>query len=71
MINIGAMMGQIDPAQIQRLIQEVKFPISKDELIAKAQQSGIAANLIEKVKSIPQNIFHNQDDLMSQVQKVM
>lgn len=61
----------LDLTQLQNFMQDLKFPITKGELIANAQQSGQDEDLITNIKSLHKDTFHNQNELLSGFKKLI
>jgi hypothetical protein len=60
----------MDIMKIKNILDEVKFPIAKPELIDLAKKKGAEQPIIEKLESIKTDVFHSKEEVMSGFEKL-
>lgn len=59
--------GAGDMGDLQQAVEGLDFPLSKDQVIEKLQQSGIKDDVIAKVRELGQEQFKDKNDLITSV----
>lgn len=57
--------GNLDVSKYQSLLQGIKFPCSKDELVSQLKQKGSDPQVIDAVKGAAKDQFGSASDVMS------
>lgn len=60
-----------DLAELQKYVEGLDFPISKDELIVHVQESGLQDDLVAKLQNLDQDQFKDSSDLINSVKDLM
>ncbi|GCE18717.1 DUF2795 domain-containing protein [Dictyobacter kobayashii] len=55
----------INPGQIDQMLNSIPYPISKDSLIQQARQFGANDQIIGMLDKLPDKTFNSADDLKS------
>ncbi len=71
MVNVKDLKGTFDPNQLTAMVSDIKFPITKGELIAKAEQSGITGPSLDKIKELRKDTYHNPNEILSGLKKII
>lgn len=56
-----------NPIQLQKYLQGVDYPASKDDLVRRAQQRGADKQVVQTLKSLPRNQFNSPNDVSEAV----
>ena len=54
---------------VQKALQDVKFPTSKQDLIRVAQQKNVPAPIVEKLRNMPGDQYNGPQDVLKAVQQ--
>jgi len=57
-----------NPADLQKYVQDVKFPVSKDDLLTQVQGKGAPGDVVDKIRNSDMSEFNGPQDVMSAVQ---
>ncbi|NTU46364.1 DUF2795 domain-containing protein [Candidatus Roizmanbacteria bacterium] len=56
-------MADINPVQIQKYLQEVDYPCTREDIIAKAQKEGADEKVIAMLQELPDGEFHSSTEI--------
>ncbi len=68
MDRIKDMASGFNPADLQKYVQDVNFPISKDDLMSQIQGKGAPSDMVDKIRNSDMAEFNGPQDVMSAVQ---
>jgi len=68
MDRIKDMASGMNPVDLQKYVQDVKFPASKDDLVSQVQSKGAPSDIVDKIKNSKMTEFKGVQDVMSAVQ---
>jgi hypothetical protein len=57
----------IDLGQLNPLLNQLQFPISKDELIRSVQQKGASNEVVSQLQRLPDKTFNSLQDVQSAI----
>lgn len=63
MDRLKDMASGFNPADIQKYVQGVDWPIGKDDLVAVLQQNGAPSQIVDKVRGSDQSQFNGPQDV--------
>jgi hypothetical protein len=58
-------LGDLSPADVQKYLEGLNFPASKEEVLATAQSNGAPQALVEQIRALGPEQFSNPDDIVS------
>ncbi len=61
----------IDPGQVGQLLNMLPYPISKNDLVQKAQQIGINDQMMGVINRLPDKTYNSSQDLQSDLGGMM
>jgi hypothetical protein len=56
---------------VQKALQNVKFPASKQDLVRVAQQNNVPDPIVEKLRTMPGDQYNGPQDVVKAVQQMM
>jgi hypothetical protein len=56
-------VARINPIQVQKYLGGVDYPVSKDELVRRAQEKGADDQVLQALKHLPQERFNGPNDV--------
>ncbi|WP_292520625.1 DUF2795 domain-containing protein [Methanoculleus sp.] len=65
----GALQG-LDPRLIEQISSRIKFPASKDSLIAQAKDSGASQGILDMLNQFEDKQYNSPDDIKSEIQRI-
>ena len=68
MDRIKDMAGGMNPAEIQKRLEGVNWPIEKDDLVTVLQRNGAPEQLVDKVQESDLSQFNGIQDVMDSAQ---
>ncbi len=57
-------VGGRSPANVQKFLEGVSYPASKDDLIERAEENGAPEEVMETIRSLPADRFGGPQDVM-------
>jgi hypothetical protein len=63
-------MAKMNPIQIQKYLKGLDYPVSKEQLVHHAQQSGADDHVIATLRQLPGNNFNSPNDVSAALGKV-
>jgi hypothetical protein len=54
---------------VQKALKNVKFPVSKQDVVRIAQQNNVPAPIVEKLRTMPGDQYNGPQDVMKAVQQ--
>jgi hypothetical protein len=69
--EFGKLTSQGAGEAVQRVLHDVQFPASKQDLIRAAQQNNIPAPIVDKIRSLPGEQFNSPQDVANAVGQQM
>ncbi len=61
----------VDPGQISQLLNKLPFPISKNDLVQKAQQAGANDQIVGVLNRLPDKTYNSPQDLQNDLGGMM
>ncbi|MDI3339836.1 MAG: DUF2795 domain-containing protein [Sphaerobacter sp.] len=59
------------PAQVQKFLSGVDYPIDKNGLIARAREAGASQDVLSTLQRLPEKRFNSPTDVSEQIGKLM
>lgn len=56
-------MAKVNPVEVQKFLNDVDYPISKDDLLEKAESEGADEGIISTIREAPMDEFNSPSDL--------
>jgi hypothetical protein len=56
-------MARANPVEVEKSLKGIDFPAKKEDLVKHAQKQGANQEVIETIKSLPEEEFHNAVDV--------
>ena len=63
-------MARANPIEVEKSLKGIDFPARKQDLVKHAQQHGADQNVLETIKSLPEEEFHNAADVAKAVGEI-
>lgn len=60
---------RVSPAELQKYLKGVSYPVSKEDLINAAQNNGAPAEIVEKIKQLASDMFNGPQDVIKELGK--
>ncbi len=60
-------IGKFNPGDVQKYLEGINFPASKDEVASGAESNGAPQGLVEQIKNAAKDKFQNQQEVISQL----
>jgi len=57
-------MATLNPIEVQKHLKGMDYPASRDDLVAKAEENGADADLLEQLRGTSTREFTGPDDVM-------
>ena len=58
-------LGDLSPADVQKYLEGLNFPASKEEVVATAESNGAPQALVEQIRALGPEQFSSPDDVVS------
>jgi hypothetical protein len=71
MDNMNDDKSSINPVQVQKFLDGVDFPASKEELISTARDEGADDNVIQTLQRMPDDQFQTPADVSEAIGKIV
>jgi hypothetical protein len=56
-------MARANPVEVEKSLKGIDFPAKKEDLVKHAQQHGANQEVLETIKNLPVDEFHNAADV--------
>lgn len=53
----------VNPVQLQKYLGGLDYPVSKEDLIRRAQENGADTNVLQTLRSLPAEQFNSPNDV--------
>jgi hypothetical protein len=63
-------MAKVNPIQIQRYLKGLDYPVSKEQLVRHAEQSGADDQVLAALRQLPGNKFNSPNEVSEAFGKV-
>jgi hypothetical protein len=58
-------LGDLSPADVQKYLEGLNFPASKEEVVATAESNGAPQALVEQIRALGPEQFSSPNDVVS------
>jgi len=58
-------LGDLSPADVQKYLEGLNFPASKEQVLATAESNGAPQALVEQIRALGPEQFSSPDDVVS------
>ncbi len=63
-------MTKVNPILVQKYLKEIGYPVSRAEIIRKAQESGADDSILTALEKLPETQFRSPNDISSALGRV-
>ncbi len=63
-------MAKVNPIQLQKYLKGIKYPASKKEIIARAQEGGADSNIKQILQRLPEETYQTPADVSQAVGRI-
>jgi hypothetical protein len=56
-------MANVNPRDVEKSLKGIDFPAKKEDLVKHAQQHGADQEVVQTIKKLPEEEFHNAADV--------
>lgn len=63
-------MAKVNPVEIQKFLKGLNYPVSKDDLIKKAESQGADQNVRDTLNQLPDQQFQTPADVSEAIGKI-
>jgi hypothetical protein len=63
-------MARANPIEVEKSLKGIAFPARKEDLVKHAQKQGADQNVLETIKSLPEEEFHNAADVAKAIGEI-
>lgn len=63
-------MARANPVEVEKSLKGIDFPAKKEDLVKHAQQRGADQNVLETIKSLPEEEFRNAADVAKAIGEI-
>lgn len=64
-------MQQSSSTEVQRILGNVKFPVTKQQLIEEARKQNLSSDLINVIQSCPDRQYNSSEDIIKECKSKM
>jgi hypothetical protein len=62
--------GRVNPIQVQKYLKGVDYPVSKQDLVRRAQEEGADQDVLSTLKKIPGDRFQTPADISQAIGEI-
>ena len=62
--------GKVNPIQVQKYLKGVDYPVSKQDLVKRAQEEGADQNLVRTLEQIPGDQFRSPKEISQAIGEI-
>ena len=62
--------GRVNPIQVQKYLKGVDYPVSKQDLVKRAQEEGADQNLVKTLEQIPRDEFRSPKEISQAIGEI-
>lgn len=55
--------GIVNPVQVQKFLDGIDYPVSKDEILSYAKKMGADENVLSTLQKLPEGVYNNPVDI--------
>jgi hypothetical protein len=63
-------MARANPVEVEKSLKGIDFPAKKEDLVKHAQQHGANQEVLETIKDLPKEEFHNAADVAKAIGEI-